>query len=209
MNASVTPSRSAEFDLSDFTQHDRQWKRPGFYLLLVVTLGLSLELAILLLPLVEFFLGPSPDIGAHATAILDRAVLGGVLLVFIAFAGASIPRFLPGARNIQVDNDGITLVFPSGRTERLSWLDHRDYFYIRDNSAYPRLVARGSTYYLYLPTLTHFGRDRRSLLSRAAFDAIVAKARDAGAYRRTWRGSALWNSYPPQIHWIQGKRSAT
>lgn len=207
MSASGTTSPRSQFDLSLFVGNDRQWKRPAFYLTLAGVVGFILEFCYLSFPFIAFLVSPSRDIAAHMDAILEHIAFDAFFLSLILYLALGLPRFLPSASSVVVDDDGLTLRYPSGRADHFSWSNPRDRFYIRDNSAYPRLVATGSTYFLYIPFLARPGRDRRSFLSKEAFDAIVRKAQERGATYRTWKGTGMWNGYPPQIHWIQGRRA--
>jgi hypothetical protein len=197
--ASVPPSARV-LDLSSLQARDRSWKRPALALFLAGIIGFALELF-------DFIATEPTTVLTGPWTTLKAKVDFGVdatLIFFICFLAACLPRFLAGATSLQVDDDGLTINYPSGRSMRLRWADPRMRFYIRDNSAHARLVALGSRYFLYLPTLTYPGRDRRFRLTDEAYEEIVRRARQRGASIQTSRGTGLWNRYPPQIHWIRG-----
>jgi hypothetical protein len=197
--ASASPSARV-LDLSSLQARDRSWKRPYLYLYLAVIAGFALELLYFMVTQPRTVLtGPWSNLKTEVDVGVDAT-----LIFFIFLLVACLPRVLAGAKSLRVDDDGLTIYYPSGRPMRLLWADPRMRFYIRDNSAHARLVALGSRYFLYLPTLTYPGRDRRFRLTDEAYEEIVRRARQGGASIQTSRGTGLWNGYPPQIHWIRG-----
>jgi len=196
---------SIVFDLTQFKARDRRWKRPYLYISLAIITAFGLELVYFVLtgdgPL---FRGDFTSIDAIVDLGIDLTLAG-----FIALFALSVPRFLPGAESVLLDESGMTIVYGPKKTDRLQWTNPRDRFYIQDFSAFPKLVQRGSPYFLYLSTWTRLGRDRRFLITRETMEAILQKAREKQVGYRTWKGTSLWNGYSPQTHWFQGKDNSS
>jgi hypothetical protein len=200
---SDSPGDRRAFDLSQFRASDRRWKRPylGIYLAIIVAFGLELCYFVAT--------GDGPLFRGNfrsADAIVDLGI-DLVLVAFILFFGLSLPRYLPGAESVLVDDAALTIVYWDRKVDRLSWENPRDRFYIQDFSAWSKWANRGEPYYLYLPLWGRIGRDRRFLITRDLMDAILEKAHEKQAEHRTWQGSSLWNGYSPEVHWFQGKRN--
>jgi hypothetical protein len=193
------------FDLTQFKASDRRWKRPYLYIYLAIIIAFSLELVYFVLT------GDGPLFRGDFTsadAIVDIGV-NLTLASFIAFFALSLPRYLPGAESVLLDESSLTIVYGPEKTDRLRWTNPHDSFYIQDFSAYPKLASRGEPYYLYLPLWGRVGRDRRFLITPDLLNALLQKAQEKQSTYRSWRGTSLWNGYSPQIHWFQGRANSS
>ncbi len=109
------------------------------------------------------------------TAVLLLGFIGYMLVV-------SLPVFLPGAQSLTIDDDGVQLVYSRNRREVLRFDDSALRVTLWDFSSQPDWVHANYTYSVQrtrrLPILGPYYR--RSLLSREAFDAVLAAARNRG-----------------------------
>jgi len=199
MNAHSVDSQAQEFDLSLFNGTGRQWKRGFLALYIVGILGLGL----IWVDGVLTNLGMLVHGGLGGRGFLFVVIWGlyGSFILFVAFAG--IPRNLPGARSVVVDGAGVQLKYASGRVDRFHWTSPKDRFSIQDYSAHGSWAKTG-VYVLYIPFRVKPGRDRRTILSKEATEAILRAAQERGARYSTYRGNAAWYGRSPVIHCIQG-----
>jgi hypothetical protein len=192
---------SIAFDLTQFKASDRRWKRPYLCIYLAIITAFSLELVYFVLT------GDGPLFRGDFTS-MDSIVDLGVnltLAAFIVFFALSLPRYLPGAESVLLDDSTLTVVYGPKKADRLRWRNPHDSFYIQDFSEYPKLASRGEPYYFYFPLWGRIGRDRRFLITPDLLNALLEKAREKEVTYRSWRGTSLWNGYSPQVHWFQGK----
>lgn len=101
-------------------------------------------------------------------AIMLLLVVGGVFI-------ANLSRgHLPGARSVRVSGEGVTFVYEAGRCTEFRWKDSGWRLMLEDYSG----VAMGTMGYL-----AHGVRDsdRRSSISKEAYEAILASAAQNGA----------------------------
>ncbi len=196
MSANQGTRTGGDFDLASLEGADRNLKRTSLYLVLggIVWLG-----AILVLVLIYRL--PTVESSGLSTSVGQGVVLGGTALAFsIAFLLLLIPSFLAGARRIRVDYVGLSVIYESGKVTRYPWNNPKSQFALQDYSAHPTVVKQGTAWALYGVHLWN----RRSTLSKEAFDAILSAARERGLISSEYQGSPSWYPHPPVIYKVQG-----
>jgi hypothetical protein len=160
------------FDLRPLSPADTIWKRGGLVFALTILVAVGLEL-------LEFVWSERTTLSGPSL----RTATGGIILAltiamlgFLSFGVAGVPRLLPGAEALTIDAAGVYLVYRKATRVDFPWTD-RSGFVLRDYSAFPDILRDGRTFILRGP---HFWR-RRTLLTREAFEAVLAEARGRGA----------------------------
>lgn len=166
---------------------------------LAVTIGLGAELTWSL----ATGLTKLAQTGSLTPNFWTYAVVVAISAVCVLFGALSLPRGLAGANRLRVGEEGITLYYTSGRMDRFAWSRSRDRFDIHDYSEYP-VWSHGRSYVMYIPFTRMPGRDRRTILTKEATEAILRRAQEQGARYSTYRGSAAWYGRSPVIHRVQG-----
>jgi hypothetical protein len=94
-------------------------------------------------------------------------------------------RMGPGAERVSLTPDGLILTGPDTVVNRLQWANPKLSFDLRDWSDQPTVVKMGLPFYLEV------NHGRTHALSKAAFEAILAMARDRGLMISSRRVSPL------------------
>ncbi len=149
----------------------------------------------------------APRSGVHQV-IFEEGLISVILIGFIAYMlVVSLPVFLPGAEAITVDDEGVYLVYPGNRHENLRFEDSRLRVTMLDFSSQPEWVRANYTYRMRrrrgLPILGPYYRS--SLLSREAFDAVLAAARNRGLSVRSHRASEYSPTPGALVYEIRGR----
>lgn len=189
-----------EFDLVSVMEADRNLKRSSLYIVLGCIVWLGAVLAIVLIVRL-----PTVESSGMSTSVGQGVVIGGSVLAFsIAFLLAITPRLLAGARRVRIDDVGLSLIYESGKITRYAWGNPKSQFTLQDYSAHPAVVKQGRALALYGVHLWN----RRSTLSKEAFDAILAAVRERNLIRSQYPGNPSWYPHPPVIYKIRGGSGA-
>ena len=160
------------FDLRPLSTADADWKRGRLVFVVVLLISVAAELLVFVWSERAAFSGPS---WATASGVTSVALIFAAV-AFVSFALAGLPRLLPGAESLTVDARGVHLFYRNAGREDFPWTD-RSGFLLRDLSALPDVARAGRAFSV---RGARYWR-RRTLLTRAAFDAILSEARARGA----------------------------
>jgi hypothetical protein len=175
------------FDLRPLAPADASWKRGGLVYVIVLLVAVGAELVAFLGSQRTSLFGPAWD---SASGLVDL-VLTFALLGFLGFGVAAIPRFLPGAEAMTIDATGVHLEYRTALREDFLWSEPSG-FLLLDGSALPDVLVAGRAFSLRGPQLWR----RRTLLTRSAFEAILAAAGGRGAVVSQERAGA-WGGPAP------------
>ena len=114
----------------------------------------------------------------------------------------ALPRFFSGARHIRIDEVGIHLFYKHGRSDHYLWADPRTSFLLEDYSAYDLMIAERLAY----GVTGRFLWNRRSLLTKDVYEAVLANVRNHSLSVSSYAGNSAWYWRSPLIHRIQGRR---
>jgi hypothetical protein len=194
----VSPST---YSLGDFREVDRRGKATFLIVLLAITVGLSIEAAVI----TAASLSTIAVGGLSTTAsrvLVANLVLAGILIVF---AGLNLPVYLPGADEVTVDGRGITLVYRRGWEQHLRWDNPRTRLALLDYSSHGRMVRQRRSYHLYVPYVRgSWFLNRKTVIDGNVFDAILGSASSAGADVQVSKGSSVRFGLSPVIHRVTG-----
>jgi len=188
-----------DFLLDQFRKSDRLLKRMPLALFLACIVGLGTELALSIAYSVPSLLHSGLSTWPNLGLILGEVPLAAI----VGFLSLGLPRLLPGAREVRVDGTGVHLHYDGGKTTHFRWTERSCSFLLYDYGAYPLMVEQGMGQSIYGAHIWN----RRTLLSREAFVAILAAAQNAGAVKSRYNGSASWYGKSPVIYKIQGGSS--
>lgn len=189
-----------DFNLHEFAHSDTEWKRGTFWILVASALGIGLETAILIAYRYSALrAGAIWTAGGQNFAVVMVGELCAVAVIL-----ACLPRFLSGARLIRVDDLGIHLFYSGRKSEQYLWSDSRISFRMDDYSEHADLAPTWVAYGIYRP----YPWNRRSILSKAAFDAVLASARSHGLDVSSLRSNAPWYWRAHVIYRIRGRSGA-
>jgi hypothetical protein len=193
-------SGSLSFSLEKLRIADLRGKS-SLYLVLAIVIGLTVEAVLVAIPRDDAI-----EQRGFITATGQAFVFVLVETVVIVVIGAlTIPAYFAGARTVEVDDAGIRLEYKGRKAQELRWHDVRTRFTLIDDSGNPRMVSQSRGYHLYVPYIPgSWTFNRRSLLTRDAFETILAKANEKSARVSAFRGRAYWYGHSPQIHRIRG-----
>jgi len=196
----MAESQPSKFSLDQLQLVDRRGKS-FLYLLLAGIIALSAEAVLLAIPRVAALeqRGLSTATGQAFEFVLLETI------VIVAIAALTIPAYLTGARSVEVDDHGIRIDYGGLNSRELLWDDTHARFALIDYSEYSRMLHQSRGYHLYVPYVPGlWSFNRRSLLTRDAFQAILVKATEKEVSVTTIRGNALWYGRSPLIHRIRG-----
>ncbi|MGA8303589.1 MAG: hypothetical protein WA547_02525 [Thermoplasmata archaeon] len=182
------------FDLRSLSPADVTWKRSGLVLVLAILVAVGVELAALLW-------SERTTLSARLWETAAGEVEVALILAMIGFLSlgvAGIPRLLPGAEKLTIDQAGVHLFYQNATREDFPWRDRRG-FLIRDYTDFPNMVREGRAFNLRGPQF----RRRRTLLTRGAFEAILEEARARGAEISTRRGGTSWRGPVPSTYRVR------
>ena len=189
-----------DFDLESLRSADQSLKRTPLYAILGVVVWLGVVLALIL----GYRLSTVESSGL-STSVGQGVVFGGaVLAIGIAMSLVVLPRFFAGASRLVIDDTGVLLYFgPRKRIDYL-WTERASTFLLFDFSKDSEKIEPGTDYMLYG---THFW-NRRSVITKEAFNAVLAAARQRGVVESESTGNPSWYGMTPTIYRIRGSRGA-
>ncbi len=177
-----------EFDLRPLARIDRMSKWPRLGVALAILGAIAVETVYLAGETVRAVASDGPG---RSLDWVNVAFLGATL-AFVLTGGALLPRLLPGAQALSIDEAGLELRFPRGAPVRVGWDDPRG-FRLTDLRTEPDasgdlLAGRFSR---------DRWRDRPTLLTTSAFDAVVEHATRHGLSGAS--GTGRWSAAPTTL----------
>jgi hypothetical protein len=169
-------------------------KRATFYLVIVASVGLTC---------IGSWLGDKAFYSIRSTgwgSVDSLGLLYGTVLaaVVVGIMLHGLPRFLPGASVVEVNEREVRLNYPGGRTDILPWNDRGSRIVLYDFGNYPTMIQQGRAYVVLIP----FGRS--TLVTKECLEGILEQARKVKVRVRTSRGDASWYGFSPVIFRIRG-----
>ncbi len=198
----MVETTNLRFDLSGLRVADAKWKRRGLWM----GWGCGIMFALF---------GVGLTAGAvrhivHPTLGLQDVwpLYGGVVVVWalVAMFGLNLTSFYPGAVALDVSASGLILTYPRGKVETWSWDEPHLRITVVDCSDEPLWTNDGISFFLEriaYPRIIGLSQ-RRSLLTREAFEAVVNAARVRGLQVTPGRGDALSYGCHPPLYRIHG-----
>lgn len=187
----------ATYDLEPLRAGDRAIKRSPLYVIIGVIAWLGLVLILVLV-----YRLPTVEASGLSTSVGQGVVFGGAILsIAIGMSAVVLPRFFAGASQLTVDESGVQLFF--GRHKRISylWAEPASTFLLFDFSRDSDKIEPGTAYMFYGAHLWN----RRSVINKEAFDAILSAARARRLVKSQFIGSPSWYGMAPTIYRIQGR----
>lgn len=188
------PPGSEEFVFGSLVAADRYLKRAVLALTVAIIVGIGLETLVVGWQELPDFQRLGLSNTNVQLSLVALVISGGT----VASLCVMLPRVLPGALSLRVDDLGVHLHYGRRTSDMFAWTGSSG-FRILDNSAFPDLVAFGSGFMLYGPHVWY----RRTLITREAAEAILARARLKGNRVTRSIGNPAWYGRPTVIHQIR------
>jgi hypothetical protein len=189
------------YDFTELGPADARGKKGAIYLPLAIALGLGSEWAVLVVPKLSELAHSAGD----SSRVLVIAYITVIAWTGVVVALLTLPAYLAGATALRLDKEQVSIQYGRGKTRNLRWSSRRTRIELRDFSGYPKLVRQQRSYLLYLPTVPRaWIFHRRSVITRAAFEALLQAARTSSARVLTFRGSGFPNGCRPTVYRVFG-----